>query len=78
MSAVAVGGVTYWVCSLIDMGGLIEVFLKLIVCTVMYNVLIILVYGRTVEYKEFMEKLIGLIEGKTGREVSWLRKVLIR
>lgn len=78
VSAVAVGGVTYWVCSLIDMGGLIEVFLKLIICTVMYNVLIILVYGRTVEYKEFMEKLIGLIEGKTGREVSWLRKVLIR
>ena len=77
-SAVVIGGATYWVCELIDMGGLTAVFLKLIVCTIMYNVLVLFVYRRTVEYTEFMEKLIGLIEGKTGREVSWLRKVLIR
>lgn len=77
-SAVAVGGFTYFVCSFIAMGGLLEIFLKLVVCTVMYNFLLMALYGRTVEYKEFMEKLIGLVEGKTGHEMTGLRKVLMR
>ena len=77
-SAVAVGGFTYFVCSFIVMGGLLEIFLKLVVCTVMYNFLLMALYGRTVEYKEFMEKLIGLVEGKTGHEMTGLRKVLMR
>ena len=77
-SAVAVGGFTYFVCSFIVMGGLLEIFLKLVVCTAMYNILLMLLYGRTVEYKEFMEKLIGLIEGRMGRELTGLRKVLMR
>lgn len=77
-SAVAVGGFTYFVCSFIVMGGLLEIFLKLVVCTAMYNILLMLLYGRTVEYKEFMEKLIGLVEGKTGHEMTGLRKVLMR
>ena len=77
-SAVAVGGFTYFVCSFIVMGGLLEIFLKLVVCTAMYNILLMLLYGRTVEYKEFMEKLIGLIEGRMRRELTGLRKVLMR
>ena len=41
----------------------------------MYKILLMLLYGRTEEYKESMEKLIGLIEGRMGRELTGLRKV---
>ncbi len=65
-SAVAVGGFTYFVCSFIVMGGLLEIFLKLVVCTAMYNILLMLLYGRTVEYKEFMEKFDRSDRGQDG------------
>ncbi|MBR1572120.1 MAG: oligosaccharide flippase family protein [Lachnospiraceae bacterium] len=70
------GGITYGLCRLISMGGIPEVLLKLVACTVLYNGIIMIVYGRTTEYREFMEKLVGLIEGKLGREMVMLRRVL--
>lgn len=46
-----VGGFTYWVCSFFSIGGFAEVFLKLLICIVIYNFLIFLLYFRTKEFK---------------------------
>ena len=43
-----------------------SIFLKLVVCTAMYNILLMLLYGRTVEYKEFMEKFDRSDRGQDG------------
>ena len=75
-SLIVIGGATYGICQFINMGGIPEVLLKFIVCTLVYNVAIMLVYGRTVEYKEFMERLVGLFEGKMGKELPMMRRLL--
>lgn len=76
-SALLVGGVTYYICSKIAMGGIMEILLKLLVCTALYNILIMLIYRRTTEYRELMERCVGLIESKTGRTMLRMRRILI-
>ena len=48
----AVGGLSYWVCSFVDMGGFLEVILKSIIVTVLYNGILLLLFFRTMEFKE--------------------------
>lgn len=57
LTVVLVGGFTYWVCSHFTMGGLLEVFLKGIVCVCVYNGLIIVLYFRTGNFKKLMSRL---------------------
>jgi len=51
LTTIVVGGLTYYLCHFIDMGGILEVVLKIIACTVIYNGIVLLLYGRTEEFK---------------------------
>ncbi len=51
LTTIVVGGITYYLCHFIDMGGILEVVLKVLACTVIYNGIILLLYGRTEEFK---------------------------
>lgn len=66
-TTVLAGGFTYWVCDHFVMGGFVEVILKLITCIVVYNVIILLLYGRTKEFKELWKQGVKLIQGYLER-----------
>jgi O-antigen/teichoic acid export membrane protein len=64
------GGFTYWVCSFFDMGGYKEVLIKGILCTLLYNVILLLLYFRTDEFREIwkiMKNLMHNYREKKGR-----------
>ena len=59
----AVGGASYWVCSFIDMGGFLEVILKSVICTVLYNGVLLLLFYRTNEFKILWGVAVDLYNG---------------
>ena len=58
----AAGGATYYVCRFIPDQGWGPVFLKLLVCTVMYNVIILILFCRTYEFRELWKIIKDLYE----------------
>lgn len=66
-TTILVGGFTYWVCDHFTMGGVVEIILKLITCIVVYNVIILLLYGRTQEFKELWKQAVKLMQGYLER-----------
>ncbi len=63
LTTIVVGGLTYFVCHFISMGGILEVVLKIIACTVVYNGIILLLFGRTEEFKILWGETMKLIRG---------------
>lgn len=59
----AAGGLSYWVCSYMDMGGFLEVVLKSVVCTLLYNGVLILLFFRTDEFKELWKAAMKVYNG---------------
>ena len=68
LTTVLVGGFTYWVCDHFVMGGILEIVLKLITCIFVYNVIILLLYGRTREFKELWNQTMQLLRGYIERK----------
>lgn len=62
LTVVCVGGFTYWLCSLFTMGGITEVALKLITCTVVYNGIVALLYCRTEEFRELWKQSMMILQ----------------
>jgi O-antigen/teichoic acid export membrane protein len=63
-SVVAVGGFTYWVCNHFTMGGIPEILCKGVVCVLLYNGIILLLYVRTENFKNLWTRIMGLIEAR--------------
>lgn len=63
ITTIVIGGLTYFVCHFISMGGILEVVLKIIACTVVYNGIILLLFGRTEEFKILWGETMKLIRG---------------
>ena len=68
LTAIAVGTLTYMICDLFKMGGLIEVILKLITCICVYNGIVFLLYHRTNNFKELWSRVKSLIEGRKAEK----------
>ena len=47
-----VGGLSYWACSFVEVGGFLEVVLKSVIVTVLYNGVLMLLFFRSMEFKE--------------------------
>ena len=45
------------------MGGILEVILKILACTVVYNGIILLLYGRTQEFRILWEETMKILKG---------------
>lgn len=63
LTTIIVGGFTYWVCHFINMGGILEVVLKILACTALYNGIILLLYGRTMEFKILWDETMKILKG---------------
>ena len=64
----AVGGASYWICSFIEMGGFLEVILKGVICTVIYNGVLLLLFFRTEEFKELWKVAMNLLKARKARK----------
>lgn len=62
------GGFTYWVCQRFTQGGYVEVFLKFIVCTILYNAIIVLLFFRTDEFKMILDRITVLLKNFRNRQ----------
>ncbi len=51
LTTVIVGGFTYWVCHFVNVGGILELVLKGIICVVVYNLIVLMLFCRTEEFK---------------------------
>ena len=67
LTVVTVGGFTYWLCDHFVMGGYLEVFCKLAVCTVVYNGIVALLYCRTEEFKQLWKQSMMILEQRRQR-----------
>ena len=65
LTTVVVGGFTYWLCSHFTMGGIAEIACKIVVCTVVYNGIVALLYCRTMELQELWKQTMRML--KRGR-----------
>ena len=57
-----VAAITYWACSRVADGGILGLIIKVIICAILPNVLLILAYCKTNEFKEskrMLKKMIG-------------------
>lgn len=67
VTTIGVGWFTYRVCDFIRVGGLLEIFLKLLVCVVLYNGILLLLYGRSMEFKILWEEFWKIVRGWLDR-----------
>lgn len=51
-----IGGITYWICSAVTMGGFLEVFVKLLIVVLFYNLVIFLLFRKTVEFQALLQQ----------------------
>lgn len=58
--------VTYWICNLITIEGILGLFIKACICTIVPNILFVLVYFKTTEFKDTYSRIMNLI----GRKVN--------
>ncbi len=68
LTTIIVGAFTYWSCSYINVGGILEVVLKAIACTLIYNSVIFILFHRTEEFKILWDTTMGLIKGWINRK----------
>ena len=61
-SVVCVGSFTYRVCSYFTMGGILEVFLKLVVCVLLYVSITVLLFFKTKEFKKLRSQFMIVLD----------------
>ncbi len=66
-TTILVGFLTYRVCDIFNMGGILEILLKLVTCIVVYNLIILLLFHRTRNFKELWSRLMGLLAREDKR-----------
>lgn len=70
LTVVGVGGFTYWLCDHFTMGGITEVIWKLIVCTVVYNGIVVLLYYRTDEFQELWKQSMLILQHRKSQKTE--------
>ena len=66
-TTVTVGGVTYWLCDHLVMGGVLEVILKGVLCVSVYNGVILLLYYRTSNFKNLWDRVMILVKERSAK-----------
>ena len=64
VTVIGVGSFTYWLCSHFVMGGILEIFIKLVVCIVVYNGMIFLLFFKTTNFKNLWAQAMVLVNNR--------------